>query len=109
MNQKEIVLVRFPFSNQTDYKIRPAVIVSNDYYNRVHSNFWLVPLTTKQSLKEFELELPQKEIISGKIREKSFARTDVIAAVENDLVLKELGKVSTAFFELLKKQLLKNL
>lgn len=99
LNQKSIVLVRFPFSNLVDYKIRPAIIVSNDYYNKRHSNFWIIPLTTKQSNKEFEIALHQEGIVKGTIEQKSFVRTDFIATVEHDRVLKEIGKVSAGFFK----------
>ena len=109
MHQKDIVLVRFPFSNQIDYKIRPAIIVSNDFYNKHHSSFWIVPLTTKESLKEFEIELPNKEIVSGNINEKSFVRADNIATIEDDLILKEIGKISDRFFEKVKAAIVKNI
>lgn len=98
MEQKSVVLVRFPFSNQIDYKIRPAIIVSNSHYNKLHSDFWIVPITTKQTLNEFEIEISTKDFIAGNISERSFARTDVIATVDEDLILKEIGKVSDDLF-----------
>lgn len=33
MKQGDIVLLEFPFSNLTEKKVRPAVILSNDSYN----------------------------------------------------------------------------
>ncbi len=32
--QKELVLLPFPFSNMEGTKVRPALIVSNDYFNK---------------------------------------------------------------------------
>ena len=33
-NQKEVVLLPYPFSNFENMKVRPALVVSNDIFNR---------------------------------------------------------------------------
>ncbi len=108
MNQLTIALARFPFTNQIDYKIRPALIISNDGFNKVHAFYWTCPLTTKATLKEFELEMTEKDF-SGELKAKSFVRTDTIASMEKELFLGEIGKVTPQFFEKVKKELMKNL
>src|SRR3989344_2415215 len=98
MEQRSVVLARFPFSNQIDYKIRPAIIVSNNHYNKLHSDFWIVPITTKHTMNEFEIEILPRDFIAGNINERIFVRVDVIATVDVDLILKEIGKVSDKLF-----------
>ncbi len=98
MEQKSVVLVRFPFSNQIDYKIRPAIIVSNNNYNKSHSDFWIVPMTTNRQSRESEIEIIPEDFVAGSTKEKSFVRADFIATIEGDLILKELGKVSDGLF-----------
>ena len=109
MRQKSLVLARYPFSNQVDYKIRPALIVSNDRYNARHPAVWVVPFTTKQTLADFEIEVPPKDIIQGKIDERSFVRTDQLVTLENDLILKEIGRVSDAFFDIVRAAVKRNM
>lgn len=109
LNQKSIVLARVPFSNITDYKIRPAIIISNNHYNKNHPDFWIVPLSSQEKNKEFELELDKKEIIKGNLDQKSFVRADVIATIEQELVLKEIGKVSDDFFKKIISRVQENL
>lgn len=108
MEQLTIALGRFPFTNQIDYKIRPAVIISNEKFNQAHNFVWACPITTKQTKKEFELEIPEKEF-SGKLEEKSFIRTDTIASIEKELFIKQMGKISKNLFEKLKNEITKNL
>lgn len=108
MKQLSVALARFPYTNQIDYKIRPAVIISNDGFNKEHNFVWACPITTQASLPNYELEIPQSEF-SGQIKTRSFIRTDTIAAMEKDFFLKEIGTISNELFEKLKAELNKNL
>lgn len=108
MNQLTVALARFPFTNQIDYKIRPALIISNEHFNKTHAFYLTCPLTTKTTLKEFELEITEKDF-SGKLKTKSFVRMDTIASMEKELFLKEIGKVTPQFFEKIKKGIMKNM
>ena len=108
MDQLSVVLARFPFTNQVDYKIRPAVIISNSRFNKAHNFSWVCPITSKTSLKEFELELPESEF-KGTLKTKSFVRIDTIVSMEKNLFLRKIGSISPDFFEKMKKELVKNL
>jgi len=108
MKQLSVVLTRYPFSNQIDYKIRPAVIISNEKFNKIHNCFWVCPITRKVKLKEFEIEIPEKEF-SGKLNYKSYVRSDKIATMEKELFLKEIGTISQKLFGKLKKEIIKNM
>ena len=44
--QKEIVLLPYPFSNLKETKVRPALIISNDFFNKKSDDCIMVPLTT---------------------------------------------------------------
>jgi len=43
----DVVLVPFPFSNQTDAKKRPAVIISSDAYNNISSDIVIMAITSQ--------------------------------------------------------------
>ena len=51
-NFGDIVLVPFPFTDQSTVKKRPAVIVSSDAYNRHGrmSSLWLLPVRWARSI-----------------------------------------------------------
>ena len=108
MNQLSVGLARFPFTNQIDYKIRPAVIISNNKFNKSHNFYWVCPVTSKIAMKEFELEISKNDF-NGELKTKSYIRTDTIASMEKDLFLKEIGIISSKLFETLRKELIKNL
>jgi len=108
MDQLSVVLARFPFTSQTDYKIRPALIISNSRFNKAHAFFWVCPITSKSSLREYELEIGAEEF-NGELKTRSYIRTDTIASMEKELFLKEIGKITADLFEKLKKEIVKNL
>ena len=106
MEQLKVCLVRFPFTNMIDYKIRPALIISNQEFNKKHNYFWCCPITTKQSKNSIELT---EQNFEGELKTRSFVRTDSIAGIEKELFLKEIGTISKESFEEIKNKLIQNL
>ncbi|MDG7043262.1 MAG: type II toxin-antitoxin system PemK/MazF family toxin, partial [Nitrososphaerota archaeon] len=45
LSQRDIVLLSFPFSDLKSSKVRPAIVMSNDGYNRSSEDFIAVPIT----------------------------------------------------------------
>lgn len=107
MNQLNICLARFPYSNLIDYKIRPVLIISSKEFNENHNYFLCMPITSTEKKTDYELELTEKEF-EGILKNKSFIKTDSIAGIEKDLFLKEIGKISGELFEKAKTDLMKN-
>lgn len=102
-----VALAKFRYTNQIDYKIRPAVIVSNGNFNKAHNFVLACPITTKLSLPEFELEIPAEEFF-GKLKARSFVRTDALTSMEKELFFQEIGRVKNGFFERIKAEIIKN-
>ena len=98
MQTASIVLAMYPYSDSNDYKIRPALILSNEKFNRAHNYFLLCPLTTKMTLPAYEIPL-QKTDVTGTLNEQSYIRTDALASINKDRVLKEIGKVTPKLYK----------
>ncbi|QLH09442.1 type II toxin-antitoxin system PemK/MazF family toxin [Candidatus Nitrosotenuis sp. DW1] len=45
-SQRDVVLAPFPFSDLSQSKFRPAIIMSNNNYNRKFQDFIAIPLTS---------------------------------------------------------------
>ena len=89
MEQGDIILVRYPFSNLVDYKIRPALVISNSGFNKKFDS-WICPITSKKTEQCISLK---DSLAEGKLERESFAKANSIAVVEGDLVLKKIGKM----------------
>lgn len=90
-----VVLVPFPFTDQTASKQRPAVIVSNLAYNQAKPDIVVMAVTSQfrpsPALGEVWIEQWQA---AGLL--KSSAIKPVFATIEQGLVIRPLGKLAAA-------------
>lgn len=105
--QRDVVLISFPFSNLRESKVRPAVVMSNDEYNKSFADFIAVPLTSNMKIKNNTLLITTAELESGRLIVNSQAKVDTIFSVEQSLIRKKIGRIKKTVHEDLKKILLK--
>jgi mRNA interferase MazF len=88
----DVVLVRFPFTNQMASKQRPAVVVSNVSYNRARPDVVIMAITSQlHSSSGFDVILGDWQAANLL---KPSAIKPLIATIEQNLVLKTLGKLT---------------
>lgn len=89
-----VVLVPFPFSDQTATKKRPAVIISSNLYNDASSDIVIMAITSRID----------KTIVIGECLIKDWqvagllkpsAIKPAISTIEQKLILKKLGSLSS--------------
>ena len=103
--QKEIVLLPYPFSNQGGTKVRPAIIVSNDTFNRRCEDCVMVPLTTVIKDEPFSLLINQDCLESGKLLKQSRIRIDKIFTIKKDIIMMKIGKVNNEMLVKIKSEI----
>ena len=89
----DTIVVKFPFASSLKYKARPAVVISNQFYNNNSRNSLLIlAISSKVDSKlEFEIEITDwKE--AGLLKPSIFKSS--IATIEKDFVITKLGKLS---------------
>ena len=107
INQKELVLLQYPFSNLKAKKVRPAIIVSNDEFNKKSDDCVLLPLTTVIKTEPYSIIINQNDLISGKLLKQSRIRVDKIFTIQKDLIIAKIGKVTDINFEKIKQEIFK--
>jgi mRNA interferase MazF len=97
MTRGEVVLVDWPYSDQTGKKLRPAIVVQNDLLNGLIDDTVLVQITTtKHGIPDTEVEIdPGQETASGLLH-VSYASCDNILTYDQGLVQQTLGFLSPA-------------
>ena len=99
-SKNNIVLVRYPFSDLSNSKVRPAIVVSTTH---ISQDIFIVPLTSKiTSL------LPGEFILADWQKEGLNVPTAVkrgIFTIDNKLVIKSIGKLQSVDAEKLAKSL----
>ena len=105
--QKELVLLPYPFSDQGGSKVRPAIIISNDNFNRRCEDCVLVPLTTVIKNEPYSLVLNQDNLESGKLLKQSRIRIDKIFTIKKSLIMMKIGKINHDMLVKIKSEVIK--
>ena len=103
--QKELVLLPYPFSDQAGSKVRPAVIVSNDNFNKRCEDCVMVPLTTVIKDEPFSYVINQDNLESGKLLKQSRVRIDKLFTVKKTLIMMKIGKINDKNLERIKSEI----
>ncbi len=94
----DVVLVPFPFTDQTTSKKRPAVVVSSDAYHRSRPDIIVMAVTSQiSSTKGFDEVTLDQWKDSGLL--KPSVIKPVLATLERGLVLKKLGSLQPSDIE----------
>lgn len=93
IQQRHVVILPFPFSDLQHKKARPAIIVSNNRYNRLSDDVVAVPLTSNLRPSEYSVSVTSKDMESGELVIDSNAIVDKIFGVEKRIIAKRIGKV----------------
>ena len=107
INQKDIVLLPYPFSNLKDKKIRPALIISNNSFNGRLNDCVALPLTTVIKTEPYSISINNEDLSSGKLLKESRIRVDKIFTVEKNLISMKIGTVKDDILKKIKLELLK--
>ncbi len=101
----DVVLVSFPFTDQTTTKKRPAVIVSSDVYHRSRRDVIVMAVTSRVG----SAEGAPGEVLVQHWTEAGLLKPSlikpVVATLERSLVLKKLGSLHQTDVSALRKAL----
>lgn len=86
----EVVLVRFPFTDQTTFKQRPAVIVSSRAYNLTKPDAIIMAITSQLHSPAGLGEVWIKQWQTANLLKPSAIKS-VFATLEQSLILKRIG------------------
>ncbi len=99
INQKEVVLLPYPFSNLEGIKVRPGLVVSNNQFNKKSDDCIMVPLTTIIKNEPYSIIIDSENLSSGKLIKQSRIRTDKIFSVEKSLIRMKIGILNDNSFD----------
>ena len=101
-NFGDILLVPFPFTDQTSTKKRPTVIVSSDRYNSQKPDLIIVAITSQFNASVSFGEMIITDWKSAGLLKPSVIKP-VITTIEKSLVVRKLGKLQKSDRDKLKE------
>ena len=91
MMQGEIWLAPFPFSDQSNRKVRPIIIISNNEYNNSSNDIIAIGVTSNLIHDDYTLNLSQKDLEDGNLITECIIKVDNILYISKELLIKRIG------------------
>src|SRR5258706_7652038 len=86
----DVILVAFPYSDLSDFKLRPALVIGKAEFK----NLILCQITSKPGTSNSAIKLEDSDFESGSLNRVSYARPDKIFTAEPSIIEKRVGKLS---------------
>lgn len=102
----EIVWVRFPFSDATTTKLRPALIISNEQVNRT-GDYPLVQVTSRLRNDNLSLAISEKDFTGTPLLKQSEIRLHKIFILHESLIESGITNVSARYMKRVVSEILK--
>jgi mRNA interferase MazF len=107
LQQGDIVTVRFPFSDGSEFKKRPALIVSNKFVNQTNE-YIIVQITSKYYQDNLTIEVNDADCLTP-LPLKSFIRTHKICTLHQSVILSKFTSVHPDFLKTVNERIALNL
>ena len=97
----EVVVLPFPYTNLSDIKKRPALIVAK----LKGDNVILAQITSVKREDEDMVSLTKKDIHSGSLKHDSFIMPSILTTAESSSILYKIGKIKQEKIKEVEKKL----
>jgi mRNA interferase MazF len=107
VKQRDIILIKFPFSDLSGAKVRPALVISKNQYNKDKLDCVVLAMTSNLSQSEYKVIVESKDLDNGSLPVKSAVRVDKPFSISQSKILKIQGKLKETKFKAIENIILK--
>lgn len=93
IEQRDMLLVPFPFSDQSGRKVRPVIVISNNNFNKDSEDILVVGVTSLASKDKHTINLTSNDLEEGKLFTKCYIKIENILKIDKELIIKKIGKI----------------
>ncbi len=98
IEQRDLLLVPFPFSDQSGMKVRPVMVISNNSFNKTSEDLIVIGVTSNISKDIYSVQLDNSSLEEGKLFDACCAKAENILKIDRQLVIKKIGKIKYKVF-----------
>lgn len=95
----EVLLVPFPFTDLSQTKRRPVLVISNSRHNAKSNDFVCCGITSNLSNRPDSILLNTVDMSEGALPFRSRIKYDKIFTLEKGLAIKRLGKINARLMD----------
>jgi len=93
IQQGDLLLVPFPFSDQSGRKVRPIMVLSNNKFNEHSEDIIVIGITSNISKDKYSVMLSNKDLEQGKLSTDCLIKVENILRLDRNLIIKKIGVV----------------
>ena len=93
IEQRDLLLVPFPFSDQSGRKVRPVIVLSNKDFNSNSEDLLVVGVTSNLLRDKYTLGLINSDLEEGKLFTQCCIKVENLLKIDMELVVKKIGKI----------------
>jgi len=105
--QGDLVILPFPFTDLSNAKKRPAIIISNNRFNKSSEDVLFVAVTSNPVKRPFSISLSNKNISKGILSGEAKIKVDKLFCISQKIILKKFAEVKTEVVSEIKDVILK--
>ncbi|MCK4937784.1 MAG: type II toxin-antitoxin system PemK/MazF family toxin [Methanosarcinales archaeon] len=94
VNQRDIILIPFPYSDLTQTKKRPSIIISNQTYNSNNEDVICCAITSNPRNYDKSIEIANDDLDKGNLRYESRVKPTKIFTLDKGMIVKKLAKLN---------------
>ena len=93
INQGFLLLVPFPFSDQSGKKVRPVIVISNNEFNEYSEDVIVVGVTSNITKDKYTINLANNDLYDGKLFAPCCVKVENILKLDKELIIKKIGSI----------------
>ncbi len=103
IEQKDLLLIPFPFSDQRGRKVRPVVVISNNEFNINSDDVLVAGVTSNISKDKYTIILTNKDLDEGKLSIPCCIKAENILKIDKSIIIKKIGRIKKDRLDLIRK------
>tara|TARA_Y100000310_G_scaffold328062_1_gene395483 strand:- start:26859 stop:27194 length:336 start_codon:yes stop_codon:yes gene_type:complete len=105
--QGEIVIVPFPFSDLSNIKNRPVLVISKNQDNDSVEDIITCGITSHLKNTKYSLFIDNNDLEEGEIPSKSRIKIDKLFTIKKNIIQKKVAKINKETLKKVKKEFFK--
>lgn len=93
-NQRDLILIPFNHTDLIGHKHRPALILSNKFYNNSNGDFICCALTAQLTQQRRGILIQKKHLESGQLPKDSILIPPKLICIQQNLAIKSFGTLN---------------
>ena len=94
IKQRDLLLVPFPFSDQSGRKVIPVVVISNEQFNTHSEDVLIVGVTSNISKDKYTIDLKNNDLERGNLLTNCAIKAENVLKLDKELIIKNIGKIN---------------